>query len=411
MGHRRAGTIVNHRLGVGCQILLWLIYFFSNAKHDHVNAECIVRSNDCSYALLVPTASVRARRANTTAPLTILEGSPVKLLDRGVWMDLPCQSVAQIDNSTWVMDYDALTLRVQNRVPQNGEEVVCSMTFTTTRDVVVGGGKNIDDVLTTFPSFWMRNELESSQLPLSSQLDGRLSWRGAFMRPQINAGCSTGVRGGPCVLFQRDDPAHGTAIVLSALDHFLVTTQVTELPKDSYSPDQKLIWGASTVASIDILPQGYSHSFIAVVGQDGVTDTIGKWGRFLRKHYKLPTRMNDITIQTLGYQTDAGAQYCHCEDHCDTTLLQVMDDLRRNLRVPVRYLSYQNAWWQSSWSAYWCVSDWRAWNSTRVPMGVPEFARLLDLPLQLYAPYFCNDTTYYDTTFTLLASNTSLPCK
>jgi hypothetical protein len=41
-------------------------------------------------------------------------------------------------------------------------------------------------------------------------------------------------------------------------------------------------------------------------------------------------------------------------------------------------------------------------------MGVPAFARQLDLPLQFYAPYFCTDTPYY-TNFTFLKSNSSLP--
>eukprot|EP01048_Picozoa_sp_COSAG05_P013945 COSAG05_NODE_1534_length_4616_cov_6.656409_6_plen_118_part_00 len=39
------------------------------------------------------------------------------------------------------------------------------------------------------------------------------------------------------------------------------------------------------------------------------------------------------------------------------------------------------------------MSSWAA-NQTKVPMGLPAFAKELGLPLQLYAPYFCNDTVY-----------------
>ena len=408
-------------VGFNYRVILVVIVFLGTSNFYNVNAECIVRNEDCSYAISVPTQRGRSRDGGTSLPLSnvVLEGSPVEVFEQGTWKSLPCQKVTQTDNSSWVIDYKDLKLHITNHRRHDSHERVCTVTFTTTRDIRIGGGNNIDGVVTTFPSFWMKNETDSSHISHTSQLDGRLSWHGAFVRPQLNGRCSTGVRGGPCVLFQRNNPAHGTSVILSALDHFLVTTQITEYPTilvepsstSSYFENSELVWGASTAGSIDILPQGYSHSFVIVFSQDGVTDTVAKWGEFLRNYYNLKERMSDLTIQTLGYQTDEGAQYCHCEENCDTALLEVMGNLRWNHQVPIRYLSYQNAWWPSSWSAYWCVSDWRTWNLTRVPMGVPEFSRRVNLPLQLYSPYFCNDTTYDNANFTFLVSNTSLSRK
>lgn len=39
-------------------------------------------------------------------------------------------------------------------------------------------------------------------------------------------------------------------------------------------------------------------------------------------------------------------------------------------------------------------------------MGAQAFTKALDLPLQLYAPYFCMDTPYAET-WDMLSSNTS----
>ena len=60
--------------------------------------------------------------------------------------------------------------------------------------------------------------------------------------------------------------------------------------------------------------------------------------------------------------------------------------------------SLQGGWWTNKnihtpKCAPWCVTSWVA-NKTKVPMGLDRFGAELGLPLQLYAPYFCNDTVY-----------------
>ena len=57
-------------------------------------------------------------------------------------------------------------------------------------------------------------------------------------------------------------------------------------------------------------------------------------------------------------------------------------------------------------SAPWCVQSWEA-NATKVPMGMSAFQQALGLPVQLYAPYFCNDTAYLSN-FSLVRSDASL---
>lgn len=66
--------------------------------------------------------------------------------------------------------------------------------------------------------------------------------------------------------------------------------------------------------------------------------------------------------------------------------------------VPLTLLSFQGGWWRNPnlhtpRCAPWCVTSWEA-NTTKVPLGVAAFHERLGLPLQLYAPYFCDDNVY-----------------
>ena len=508
---------------IAALIVLCLLFVLKNSSIPFVDAECIVR-DDCSYALRV--ANHRLPPASPTSNL-VFEGGPVRVMQNGTWHNLSCEKIVRTTNrydddtatrltSSWELDYGILSINIDNmKVPprkmsasdgegdQEGDgEEICIMTYTTTSDIIVGHTNEYKDGdgITTFPSFFKPKQLEEAEKEVEKQntfqfqLDGQLSWHGTFVRPKVNVGCTSGILGGPCMIYETDHSSRdGVAIMFSPATQFLSTTQYVTLPPSppaAAAPSKKrelldhgngqngttetltrnvvkdvkqdasagddattdeLVWGASTKSSIEYLPKGYSHSFVALIGRDGVTDTIDKWGSFLRGyasdkkgnshgHYQAEattttatskispfsqfpssdsihtiaknSKWYDLTIQTLGYQTDNGAQYCYCETDCDQALLDVVKhDLIETHHVPLRYLSYQNSWWKSTWSSPWCVSDWDTWNTSKVPMGVPEFARSLDhIPLQLYAPYFCNDTVYMkDHTF--ITSNRSLPCE
>ena len=385
-------------------------------------SSCIVRE-DCSYAIQVVKSAVGTTKGGNEA--LILEGSPVSLMGS----QLDCKSVKQTSPSSWELNYDILTLEIAEGHVANSS-VSCIMSWTANNDIylqestfgIANGGDtqatSTDQAVTTFPSFAMTTKSSSSPF----QLNGRLSWFGSFMQGRVNQGCTSGTRGGPCVLYELADPSHGTVVVLSPLNQFLVTTYVaTTVNAEQSSLNSSLTtefaWGASTMATMKVIPKGYKHSFVALIGQDGITDTINLYGRYMREEYKLTHRMSDVTIQTLGYQTDNGAQLCFCKYMCDVVLLATLQELIQNQNVPVQYLSFQNAWWPTSHSAPWCVSDWSTWTTdakgrnTKFPMSnsVSEFIQQLpnEIPVQLYAPYFCDDTVYTKD-YKFLSSNSSL---
>ena len=69
---------------------------------------------------------------------------------------------------------------------------------------------------------------------------------------------------------------------------------------------------------------------------------------------------------------------------------------------------FQNGWWNGgNQSAPWCVDTWDA-GIGKVPMGIPAFQKAFGLPFQLYAPYFCSDTSYL-ANWSMIRSDTTLP--
>ena len=88
-----------------------------------------------------------------------------------------------------------------------------------------------------------------------------------------------------------------------------------------------------------------------------------------------------------------------------------------SIGIPIGYLSFQGAGTSSGrgQAAPWCVEKWSAdggQDPNKYPLDTKEFHKALGVPLQLYAPYFCPNTTEYfqpDTPFKSLKSNTDLP--
>ena len=163
---------------------------------------------------------------------------------------------------------------------------------------------------------------------------------------------------------------------------------------------------SSTVTS---LPPGFAHNFV-LVADSGVTRAVDSWGSVLRGFYGAgsTSRLDDTSLNTIGYTTDNGAQLCFgCQGPLDACLLEEKAYLDK-IGMPIGYLSFQNDWWQSTdESAPWCVGEWVA-PARKVPMGMQAFQQAFGKPLQLYAPYFC-DTSDYALNFSMVKSDTSLP--
>jgi len=233
------------------------------------------------------------------------------------------------------------------------------------------------------------------------QLPNALSWQGSFI--QSVRGFSEGTIGGPTVFYNASDRAMKTVVVGSPWNGnwkaFSAGNNQNWAGSDSF-------WSPGTSGRIALLPQGYRQSVMLYQrndGHTGITATMSSWGRIMqqsRKPARGPFKLSDITLQRIGYQTDNGAMYCFCSNaNCSKTLLDEIDYVRKE-GIAVGYLSFQGAGASTGrgQAAPWCVDTWGVDGGLgkQYPMDLNTFQKALGLPLQLYAPYFCPGSKYFD---------------
>lgn len=260
-----------------------------------------------------------------------------------------------------------------------------------------------DDSIVHFPTF----SIPSNGSNQSNVLPSVLSWHGSFV--QSIHGFSTGTRGGPTLFYNYSDPFLSTVIVSS---HFGGN------PK-SATAGSGTDWQGHTAyapglsGKITELPKGFRHSHLLYMGsRGGITDTLAEWGKVIQQQQQQSKpnqateqrvhKLEDITLTKIGYQTDNGAMYCFCNDmNCSDTLINEVSSLK-DQGIPMGYLSFQGAGVSSGrgTAAPWCISKWSADGGSdpnHYPMDLQSFQQAIGIPLQLYAPYFCPNTDYFDT--------------
>lgn len=144
----------------------------------------------------------------------------------------------------------------------------------------------------------------------TSLLPNVLTWRDAFFAPSNTMSDTLGQLASAAVFYGADVSAR--VVVLSPLDHFLNAALGDDLAladsSASCSGSDTGCWVAGTSATVTSLPPGFAQSWV-MVAANGVTGTVDTWGRILRGFYGgTAARLADTSLQTLGYQTDNGAQ-------------------------------------------------------------------------------------------------------
>ena len=326
--------------------------------------------------------------------------------------------------------------------------------------------------LATFPSFVMKKNSEETKRNSASKTSSyfppdfpsALSWEGSFV--QSVRGLSVGPRGGPTVFYNDADSNLANVIVASPFfDVLLDKDSNQEFSSTSrhhfneFTAGNNQDW-TGTIPSfspgksgrLTIIPSDSSQSILMYQGsRGGITSTIYEWGSILQRasqprivtntsstsNHSLsidsqssvstkPLRdlrglkrpkLDDVTLERIGYQTDNGAMYCFCDhSNCSQVLLEEKAYLD-SIGIPIGYLSFQGAGTSSGRgkAAPWCVDKWSAdggQDPNNYPLGTKDFQKALGVPLQLYAPYFCPNTTGYfqpDTPWKSVASNLDLP--
>eukprot|EP00117_Sycon_ciliatum_P018384 scpid44594/ scgid17018/ len=323
----------------------------------------------------------------------------------------PCMGVDAIGSfsgicTSWKSSLDSqLQLQTSIKVYDSGTAV--SFTYNITGAALTGTqSDNATNVITNFPALSIAQDSFLNNASF-------LSWRGTFSGAQRDPRSSTGTTSGPHVYVNANALVdHADVVVLSYFDHFMSSSQTNE----KYNGDH-VDWLPGISQSVLGLPTNFSQTFLLHYGDKGVTGTLFDWGQLMQSSHAQPggfRKLPDITLEKIGYQTDNGAMYCFCSKDCATTLLDEKKYLD-SIGVDIGYLSHQGDWWMGTGGgAPWCIGEWIP-NSRYDIMTVAEFQQKLGVPIQLYAPYFCNGTQYAKSNggnFTMVQSNNSLPgCK
>jgi hypothetical protein len=272
--------------------------------------------------------------------------------------------------------------------------MVGTATFPKTINTAGCGGNG--DLSTHFPEF-STTAAEAANLHM-------LSWRGGVIATTAaakglgNLGASA-LDCGPVV---STDPATGNTLVVSTLTHHKIFPQKT----------QNNTWSMGLAAAIPSIPAGFNHSVLFTVAPGGATAGVYAWGDTIQEYHDT-TRLPSVTLTDIGYYTDDGAYYYvwggggthppHDPElsswipmrpwPAEVGLIKVKEALYE-MGVPVAYMQLDDWWYQGKFffGNVKAVSDWHASNSSGLfPHGLPAFSDKLDLPLQLYTPFWWAD--------------------
>jgi hypothetical protein len=355
-----------------------------------------ILADDDSYRILLPQA--RQAITGTDKTLGSYTGEEVHW-----WCSLD-ESGGNDDDDDAVNAEAGITIVTSFKNIDSGTAVVFHVAWpdgatNTSTTAVVGSYKSS---LANYPS------LRVSQ----DRIPNALSWEGSFT--QSVRGFSEGTTGGPTVFFNADDDTttdngNGTAVLLETVivgSPWNGNWKAFSAGSNQNWAGEANYWSPGTSGRIDVLPKGFQQSILLYErsdGHKGITATMSSWGHIMQKSRKPargPFKLPDVTLEKIGYQTDNGAMYCFCSDeNCSQTLLGVIEYLR-NEGIPMGYLSFQGAGASSGRgkAAPWCIDTWGVDGGLgkQYPMDLKTFQVALGLPLQLYAPYFCPGSNYFD---------------
>ena len=198
----------------------------------------------------------------------------------------------------------------------------------------------------------------------------------------------TGYQDGPIVLFNLTQRGEGdTFLILSPFSHFMSTslTQRNELLNST------LEYGI--IGSMSTIPVDYMHSFIVFYSSHGVNKGVREWGQTMQQVFNRTNehRLNDLSLNYLGYYIDNGAYYCYNTlprlNYEDT-----MITIAKQIDIPYHYMEI-SAWFYYKGVAV-GVSDWSA-RPDVFPDGIPFLHRRLEnIPFIIHNRYWAYDAVY-----------------
>ena len=188
---------------------------------------------------------------------------------------------------------------------------------------------------------------------------------------------------GPVVLFNFTQQGEEDILVLSPFSQFMATSL--------YQTHNFLEYGI--VGSMAYVPANYQHSLIVFYSSRGINEGVREWGETMQRAFNRTNRnrLNDLTINYLGYYTDAGSYYYYHteeEQNYEETIVDVFDQTS----LPFHYFQLDSWWYYQGIGGG--VTNWTA-RPNVFPDGVAGVhRRMKNLPLAVHNRYWAYDTIY-----------------
>ena len=199
----------------------------------------------------------------------------------------------------------------------------------------------------------------------------------------LNTVVKSGVESGPIVLFNSTQQGQGDILVISPFSQFMATSIAEK--------DHVLEYGI--MGSILSIPNDYNHSLIIFYSSNGINEGVREWGQVMQKAYNRTNeyRLNDLTINNLGYYTDNGAYYYYHTEGTENYEQTMLDSIHQ-IRLPFHYLQIDSWWYYEGMKEG--VSNWTA-RPDIFPHGLEGLDHeLFSLPLVAHNRYWAYDNVY-----------------
>ncbi|CAF1513373.1 unnamed protein product, partial [Adineta ricciae] len=244
---------------------------------------------------------------------------------------------------------------------------------------------DMDSVRTVFPSFHIKQLHEYDQLgffTFAGEMCGDDSKHAGWWNSSSQV-ITGGMTGGPVVLFDLTQHGENDMIVLSPFSRFMATSLS--------QTDSILEYGV--MGSMLTIPANYNHSMIIFYSPNGINEGVREWGTMMRKAHNRTTehRLNDLTINYLGYYTDNGGYYYYNTEK-GLNYEQTIIDVYQQIHLPFHYLQL-DSWW------YYKGIGGGVTQYTPMPTIFPDglqalHRRVENIPFAAHNRYWAFDTVY-----------------
>ncbi len=261
---------------------------------------------------------------------------------------------------------------------------------------------DMDDVRTVFPSFHIENMHESDQrgyftyageifLSILFYFEEYLCLGDMTGNTKKHAGTwnssskviESGMQGGPIVLFNFTQRGEEDFLILSPFSRFMAT---------SLSQTRDIL-EYGVMGSMLSIPANYNHSMIVFYSSKGINEGMREWGQTMQRAYNRTNqnRLNDLTINYLGYYTDNGGYYYYNTEQ-GINYEETMVDIYHQIRLPFHYMQFDSWWYYKSTDQG--VSQWTA-RPDVFPDGLQTVHRRLEnIPLAAHNRFWAYDNVY-----------------